>query len=106
MKWLLFLRLWLKYPCLRKGRTEIHEWFGLTYSSYLVLPRSVLQNTPVKWQRKFVALLEELEDMASNLNDLPGTYTVQCRDEKGRFTHDPYCDYDRGRREVQLKLKI
>jgi hypothetical protein len=105
MKWLVILYIWLKYPKLRDGRTEIHEWFGLTYSSYLVLPRSVLQSTPVKWQRKFVKLLEELEEMAGDLNDLPGTYAVQCRDEKGRFTQDPYCNYDRGSRIIELKKK-
>ena len=81
----------------------IHCWFGLTYAAYLVLPRSVLQSTPDKWQRKFVKLLEELEEMAEGLPDMPDNYTVQVRDKRGRYTHDPYANYDRGRRVVPLK---
>ena len=39
----------------------IHSFFGLSYAHYLVLPRSVLQSMPAKWQKKFVKLLNEIE---------------------------------------------
>ena len=37
----------------------VHTWFGLTYSSYFVMPRMALQAMPLEWQRKFVSLMEE-----------------------------------------------
>lgn len=40
---------------------RIHNWFGLTYASYLVMPRLALQEMPDEWQRRFVELLEEWE---------------------------------------------
>ncbi len=83
----------------------IHDWFGLTYANYLVLQRSILQSAPVVWQKKFVKLLDELQEMTSELKDLPGKYVVQIRDERGRFTTDYYADYDRGRRIIVLKTK-
>lgn len=39
----------------------IHEWFGLSYSNYLVLPRTLLQSMPTEWQERFVACLDEIE---------------------------------------------
>lgn len=38
----------------------VHEWFELTYSNYLTLPRSLMQSMPGLWQSKMVALLDEM----------------------------------------------
>lgn len=38
----------------------VNEMFGLTYASYYVVPRVVLQSMPVEWQKKFVALVKEM----------------------------------------------
>ena len=86
-----------------KESEPVHLYFGLTYSSYLVLPRSILQSAPAWWQERFVKLMEEMDAMCEGLPNMPGTYAVQPRDLKGRFTKDPYCDYDRGRRKIQLR---
>jgi hypothetical protein len=40
---------------------SIHRFFGLTYSNYLVLPRTLLQSMPGWWQAEFVDLVGELE---------------------------------------------
>jgi hypothetical protein len=40
---------------------DIHTWFSLTYSNYLVLPRTLLQSMPLEWQHRFVAQLHELD---------------------------------------------
>lgn len=40
----------------------IHKHFGLSYTNYLVLPRTLLQSMPDEWQTKFVVLLKVLED--------------------------------------------
>lgn len=43
------------------GPGPIHSWFGLSYASWLTLPRVSLQEMPLDWQARFVALLEEAE---------------------------------------------
>jgi len=40
----------------------IHNWFNLTYASYLVFPRSVLQSLPQELQAQLVAALQAIED--------------------------------------------
>ena len=55
----------------------IHSWFELSYSSYLVIQRSILQSMPVEWQNKFVECLEELENETINLKDLPNSFWVR-----------------------------
>lgn len=42
--------------------TDIHTAFGLSYSNYLVLPRTLLQSMPMEWQHHFTALLERYND--------------------------------------------
>lgn len=84
----------------------IHGWFGLSYASYLVLQRTVLQSMPQEWQRKFVALLEEL-DSTEWAEEIPRMgYTVLTRDSRGRIMRDPLRDYDRGRRILQRKQEV
>lgn len=39
----------------------IHGFFGLTYSNYLVLHRTLMEKMPVEWQQQFVLLLREME---------------------------------------------
>jgi hypothetical protein len=40
----------------------IDDWFELSYSSYLTIPRLALTSMDTGWQNKFVALLEELDN--------------------------------------------
>jgi hypothetical protein len=42
-------------------RDAIHKHFGLSYTNYLVIPRTLLQSMPDEWQTPFVALLKVLE---------------------------------------------
>lgn len=78
----------------------IHEFFELTYASYLVLPRSILQSAPVEWQQRFVGVLNELETMF----DMPSDrYAVSIREHDGRLARDPLAAYERGRRRVPMK---
>lgn len=80
--------------------TDIHSWFGLTYSNYLVMPRAVLQSMPADWQEEFVTLLDEARDRFGGLN-WPESYAVLARGADGRFTHDPIPHYDRGRTRLE-----
>lgn len=73
-------------------REDIHAWFGLSYASYLTLPRSILQEMPAEWQHAFARLLDELSDQYTAPLD-GGHYTVQTRDDNGRFVADPLRQY-------------
>lgn len=78
----------------------IHEYFGLTYSNYLVLPRSILQSMPGEWQDKFVALLEEIPEKFGIDWEPPGGYRILALDENKKFMVDEYSNYERGRRQL------
>lgn len=58
--------------------SPIHCWFGLTYSSYYTVPRMALEAMPLDWQTRFVALMDEFEDIGI---ETP-TYYVLRDDEK------------------------
>jgi len=81
----------------------IHEWFELSYCSYLVMPRSVLQSMPVEWQRQLVELLEAVPETLE-VDDMP-QYKCIAVDERGKFVRDPFRAYERGRRRIPAKGK-
>jgi hypothetical protein len=66
--------------------------FGLSYSSYLVLPRALLCGMPVEWQERMVALLDEAR-ATYDPSKMEDEYVVQLRGEGGRFKQDPLADY-------------
>lgn len=43
-------------------RDAIHTHFGLSYASYLVLHRTLLQSMPDEWQARFVGMLRDLDE--------------------------------------------
>ncbi len=77
---------------------DVHTMFNLSYASYLVWPRSVMQSMPAEWQHQFAELADQLEDRYGGYET---NYTVQARDNKGRFIHDELQNYQRGRRYVE-----
>lgn len=54
----------------------IHTAFGLSYASYLTLPRTLLQSMPIAWQERFVACLDEFHDAFAHVPQAEG-YIVQ-----------------------------
>lgn len=87
--------LFLAYKFLNKKKRfylDIHHWFELSYSSYLVLPRSLMEGMPIKWQHKMIDLLEEMREVYDS-NKIKDNYVVQLRDGNGRFTKDPLANY-------------
>ena len=44
------------------GRDELHLWFGLSYASFLTLPRTFMQAMPDEWQGRMAELLNEWDD--------------------------------------------
>ncbi|UQM93900.1 hypothetical protein vBSmQDWS359_62 [Stenotrophomonas phage vB_Sm_QDWS359] len=66
--------------------------FGLSYSSYLVLPRTLLCGMPVEWQEQMVKLLDEAR-ATYDTNQVDDNYHVALRGERGRFRKDPLANY-------------
>jgi hypothetical protein len=81
----------------------IHGLFGLSYASYLVIPRSVLQSMPQDWQARFVAMVREIGERFDFGETVGFDYSVLRRGEGGRFVEDPFSDYERGRRRIAAK---
>ncbi len=44
----------------------LHMWFGLSYASFLTLPRVLMQEMPLEWKNKMAALLEEYDNTYYN----------------------------------------
>jgi hypothetical protein len=78
----------------------IQTWFELSYASYLVIPRSVLQSMSNEWQTKFVKLLNEIEEHEELICPKEGVYEVRLKDDKNKVIHDYFKDYERGRRRL------
>ena len=64
----------------------IHLWFNLTYASYLVISRVLLQSMPVEWQARFVACLEEVRQAFPEEADATPNYAVFVRGDNGRLS--------------------
>ena len=85
----------------------VHNWFGLTYASYLTLPRSLMDAMPGDWQRRMVDCLEEMQDhYDSRRPEVNLRYTVHARDERGRFVKDPLASYRRPDKALIESLKV
>lgn len=80
----------------------IQEAFGLSYASYLVIPRTILQSMTIEWQERFVAIVDEVHERFPGWEpEPPAWYQVRVRDGHGRFLHDPLADYERGMRRLE-----
>jgi len=75
-----------------------HEWFGLSYCSYLVVSRVVLESMPVEWQNKMIKLINECAEKRKDF--VQDKYVVQVRDDKGRFSNDPLRNYRHPPKEI------
>ena len=66
---------------------DINTWFGLSRSSYMVIPRVLLQDMPKDWQHKFVSLIRDYEEAYPNQPEI-GT-TVRITDVNGKLVKAP-----------------
>jgi hypothetical protein len=82
----------------------VHGAFGLTYASYLVWPRSIMEDMPLDWQERFVALADEL-NAAFCTYEPPGGYTVTAKGEGGRIVKDPFREYRRPDRDAIARAR-
>ena len=70
------------------NKTPIHDAFGLTYASWFIVPRIILEAMPVEWQEKFVNLISELNDTYDW--EPEAVMQIMFR-EKGKFASTPEC---------------
>lgn len=68
------------------GYDDLWSWFGMSYSSWLTLPRSLMHAMPDDWQKQMAGLLGQW-DAAWNTAHLPPPY-VSAR-EGAKFTRWP-----------------
>lgn len=78
-----------------------HLWFNLTYASYLVLPRLILESMPCRWQLKMIALINQIEETLDLGKDGFPDYRVNAV-KNGKFIKDIYSNY---RRSPKVKRK-
>lgn len=52
---------------LTRQTVDVHTWFGLSYSSYLVVNRTLLQSMPEEWQHRFTAVMDDLGEAFAHL---------------------------------------
>lgn len=76
----------------------MHLWFGLSYSAYLVLHRTLIQSMPDEWQARLVALLDEAQETIDT-SELPIEFNVRAT-RHGKYIADHWRDYERGRRRM------
>ncbi len=94
----------LTEPQYERNDGAVHDWFELTYSHYLVLQRSILQEMPTEWQERFVSCINEIEDYF-DLSEEKSEYMVKLRGCDRRFVQDPLCNYRRPNMEYINSLK-
>jgi hypothetical protein len=83
------------------GDGPVWRWFGLTYSSYCVLPRRALCSMPLEWQERFVKLMEEAEELLPDEAKFHD-YWVRAKDGN-RFVEDGMAQY---RHAAPFKLRL
>ncbi len=71
----------------------IHDWFGLTYASHLVVPRMIMQEMPAVWQEKMVALLNEMNNYHRAVPSDLWCFKVFLQGKRGRTAASPWVNY-------------
>jgi hypothetical protein len=64
-----------------EGHQRLWGWFGLSYASFLTLPRVLMHEMPDDWQGKMADLLEEY-DATFDTSSLPNTTVRAVREGK------------------------
>ncbi len=53
-------------------RRDLSCWFGLSYNSFAVMPRVLMEAMPMEWQEKMAELLNDFTDTWTNWPDGSG----------------------------------
>lgn len=77
-----------KLPERGDGYHELWGWFGLSYASFLVMPRVLMHEMPDEWQAKMAELLHQYDE-ATDTSSACFTTTVTAKDRDGKFQKLP-----------------
>ena len=72
---------------------KIHEYFGLSYANFLVLPRVIMESMSNEWQTKMCDLLSELNETFDWLPDDIDLYVQMRKDGKIIKLIPELCNY-------------
>jgi hypothetical protein len=83
----------------------IHQWFGLSYANYLVIPRTLLQSLSRETQLTLCRALEmaykEEADHLPHHWPYEANIEVKLRDAAtNKYTTDALANYERGKRKL------
>lgn len=67
---------------------KLWSWFGLSYASFLVLPKSLMHEMPDEWQEKMADLLEEY-DQTFDTSDVCHSVSVVAKNKDRKFMKIP-----------------
>lgn len=54
------------------GDEPVHTFFGLSYSNYYVMPRTLAQSMSLEWQHRFTAVMNELNEAYAHIERAAG----------------------------------
>lgn len=82
-----------------EGHEKLHTWFGLSYASFLVLPRSFMNEMPDEWQSKMADLLSEYDQTFKPVDEIDSVIVSARKDNKFTQIPDWILNYRRPNRE-------
>ncbi|EMY0636046.1 hypothetical protein AB6F62_20230 [Providencia huaxiensis] len=89
-----------------KNSGNLWDWFGLSYASFLVIPRVLMHEMPAEWQDKMAALLHEYDETFDTSSVVDSVSVVgKGRDNKFTKLPDYILNYRHPDREEIEKLK-
>lgn len=69
---------------------SLQTWFGLSYASWLTIPRVLMQEMPDEWQEKMAELLFQYDEAMANIHsDYEGLTIHVSLKKDGRFCRIP-----------------
>lgn len=74
---LLYWRLTGRKVIYNPGHDSLHQWFSLSYASFAVLPRVLMNQMPDKWQGQMAELLSEFDATFENLPPEAYSFTLR-----------------------------
>ena len=85
------------------GHERLSTWFGLSYASWLTIPRVLMEAMPDRWQRQMAELLEQYSSTWTNWPEQWGTRVQVTNDGKLIKTPEVLINY-RHPRKAELNV--
>lgn len=87
-------------------RKDLHLWWGLSYASFLVMPRVAMQLMPDEWKEKMAELLNQYDETINTAAFGVKGCRVQALDGNGKLMKTPeqIINYRRPTAETKAEL--